>query len=230
MRLVLPRLYVILDAGMLTEPSGETAQKLMDAGVKLLQYRAKNAAARELWAESRSIAEAARRANCTFIVNDRPDVAYLAGADAVHVGQDDLGVEQARKVVGPDRWVGVSTHSLEQFRNAAASSADYIAVGPIFQTSSKANPDPVVGTELLRRVRALTGKPIVAIGGITLERAADVLAAGADSVAVISDILRGEGPGGIAREVIPRLGALEPPASYLGTGAMGDRTSLATTG
>src|SRR5258705_9212679 len=192
MRLVLPRLYVILDAGMLTEPSGETAQKLMDAGVKLLQYRAKNAAARELWAESRSIAEAARRANCTFIVNDRPDVAYLAGADGVHVGQEDLDVEQARKVVGPDRWVGVSTHSLEQFRNAAASSADYIAVGPIFQTSSKANPDPVVGTELLRRVRALTEKPIVAIGGVMLEGGAGFLGAGGEFGAPEREILKGE--------------------------------------
>src|SRR5258705_2304332 len=200
MRLVLPRLYVILDAGMLTEPSGETAQKLMDAGVKLLQYRAKNAAARELWAESRSIAEAARHAKCTFIVNDRPDVAYLAGADGVHVGQEDLDVEQSRKVVGPDRWVGVSTHSLEQFRNAAASSADYIAVGPIFQTSSKANPDPVVGTELLRRVRVLTEKPIVAIGGITLERAADVLASRAGCVAAVRGIHCAEGPAAHGRE------------------------------
>src|SRR6201987_2189146 len=102
MRLVLPRLYVILDAGMLTEPAGETAQKLMDAGVKLLQYRAKNATALELWAESRAIAESARSANCTFIVNDRADVAYLAGAGGVHVGQDDLDVELARKVIGPD--------------------------------------------------------------------------------------------------------------------------------
>jgi thiamine-phosphate pyrophosphorylase len=214
MRLVLPRLYVILDAGMLTEPAGHTAQKLMDAGVKLLQYRAKNVAARELWNESRAIAEAARRANCIFIVNDRPDVAYLAGADGVHVGQDDLGVEQARRVIGSDRWVGVSTHGPEQFEKAAASSADYIAVGPIFQTSSKANPDPVVGTELLRRVRALTGKPIVAIGGITLERAADVIAAGADSVAVISDILKAKDPVGVAREFIRRLDAVKPAASH----------------
>src|SRR6266702_7640421 len=150
MRLVLPPLYVILDAGMLTEPAGETAKKLMEAGAKLLQYRAKGTAARELLAESCSIAEMARRAECKFIVNDRPDVAYLAGADGVHVGQDDLDLEQARKVMGLDRCVGVSTHNLEQFQNAAASSADYIAVGPIFQTSSKANSDPVVGTELLR--------------------------------------------------------------------------------
>jgi thiamine-phosphate pyrophosphorylase len=199
---------------MLTEPARDTAKKLMDSGVKLLQYRAKNATARELWAESRTIAEAARRAKCTFIVNDRPDVAYLAGADGVHVGQDDLDPEQARAVIGPDRWVGVSTHTLEQFRKAAASSADYIAVWPIFQTSSKANPDPVVGTELLRRVRALTGKPIVAIGGITLERAADVLAAGADSVAVISDILKAKDPAATAREFIRRLDAAKPAASH----------------
>jgi len=214
MRLVLPRLYVILDAGMLTEPAGVTAQKLMDAGVKLLQYRSKNAGARELWEESRAIAEVARRTKCTFIVNDRPDVAYLAGADGVHVGQDDLEVEQARNLIGSDRWVGVSTHNLEQFRKAAASSADYIAVGPIFQTSSKANPDPVVGTELLRRVRELTEKPIVAIGGITLERAADVLAAGADSVAVISDILKAQDLAGMAREFIRRLDAAKPAASH----------------
>src|SRR5882762_5512028 len=127
MRLVLPRLYVILDAGMLTEPAGHTAQKLMDAGVKLLQYRAKNAAARELWNESRAIAEAAQRAKCIFVVNDRPDVAYLAGADGVHVGQDDLGVEQARRVIGPDRWLVVPTHGPKRYHNGPARSADYIA-------------------------------------------------------------------------------------------------------
>src|ERR1700676_972057 len=125
MRLVLPRLYVILDAGMLTEPAGELTRKLTGAGVKLLQYRAKDAGARGLWTESRAIGEVARLANCTFIVNDRPDVAYLAGADGVHVGQEDLDVEQARTVIGADRWVGVSTHNLEQFQKAAAASADY---------------------------------------------------------------------------------------------------------
>jgi thiamine-phosphate pyrophosphorylase len=214
MRLVLPTLYVILDAGMLTEPVGDTAKKLIKAGVKLLQYRAKNATAREFWEESRAIAEIAWGAQCTFFVNDRPDVAYLAGADGVHVGQEDLEVADAREIMGPGRWVGVSTHNLEQFREAAASSADYIAVGPVFQTSSKANPDPVVGTELLRQVRTLTDKPIVAIGGITLERAAEVIAAGADSVAVISDILKAKDPAGTAREFIRRLDAVKPAASH----------------
>jgi len=197
---------------MLTEPARDTAKKLMQAGVQLLQYRNKKAAAREVLSESRTIAEIAQEAGCYFLVNDRPDVAYLSGAAGVHVGQEDLSAEQARAVVGPERWVGVSTHSLKQFEEAAATSADYIAVGPIFPTSSKANPDPVVGTELLRRVRPLTRKPIVAIGGITLDRAAEVLAAGVDSVAVISDILSAKDPADRAREYIQRLEAVNPAA------------------
>lgn len=212
MRLVMPRLYVILDAGMLREPAGETSKKLIDAGVRLLQYRDKHASARALLSNARIVAETARASNCTFFVNDRPDVAYLAGAGGVHVGQDDLPVEQARQVIGADRWVGVSTHNLEQFQQAAASSADYIAVGPIFPTNSKANPDPVVGLEMLRRVRALTAKPIVAIGGIALDRAAEVMEAGADSVAVISGILKASDPAAQAREYIQRLEAVKPAA------------------
>jgi len=214
MRLVMPRLYVILDAGMLTEPARDTAKKLIEAGVRLLQYRNKKASARELWTESRAIAEVAYAANCVFFVNDRPDVAYLAGASGVHVGQEDLGAEQARAVVGTERWVGVSTHNLKQFEEAAATSVDYIAVGPIFPTSSKPNPDPVVGAALLRRVRPLTKKPIVAIGGITLDRAPEVLAAGADSVAVISDILQAKDPTSRAREYILRLEAANPAAPH----------------
>ena len=141
------------------------------------------------------------------MMNDRPDVAALAGAAGVHVGQEDLQPEQARAVVGREMWVGVSTHNLEQFRNAAATSADYIAVGPIFATTSKQNPDPVVGLELIRQVRTLTDKPIVAIGGITLERAASVIAAGADSVAVIRDVVRATKPGERARRFLETLDA-----------------------
>jgi thiamine-phosphate pyrophosphorylase len=109
--------------------------------------------------------------------------------------------------VGPELWVGVSTHNLEQFRRAAVTSADYIAVGPIFATTSKANPNPVVGLELIREVRGLTDKPIVAIGGITLDRAASVIAAGADSVAIIRDILRDAKPGERARLFLETLNA-----------------------
>jgi thiamine-phosphate pyrophosphorylase len=206
-RLVLPRLYVILDSALLTLPAQDCAQSLADAGVRLLQYRSKAASARELLHSSQNLASLLAPRGVSFVVNDRADVAVLAGAGGVHVGQEDLGVEQARELVGSDKWVGVSTHNLEQFQGAAATSADYIAVGPVFKTSSKANPDPVVGTEFVRQVRAFTDKPIVAIGGITLENAAAVIAAGADSVAVISDILRARDPGERARQYLDLLGA-----------------------
>jgi thiamine-phosphate pyrophosphorylase len=149
----------------------------------------------------------------SFFVNDRADVAFLAGASGVHVGHDDLDVEQARRVVGSDKLVGVSTHNLEQLARAAASSADYIAVGPVFSTSSKANPDPVVGVDFIRRVRSLTDKPIVAIGGITLERAAAVIEAGADSVAVISGILSAPNPAQRARQYLGTLEAAKHAAA-----------------
>ena len=213
MALLLPRLYVILDAGLLREPAKETARKLIGAGVEVLQYRAKKVPAKEMLASARELAEAARAGRARFFVNDRPDVASLAGADGVHVGQDDLGVEEARGVVGPDAWVGLSTHNIEQFEKALSSSADYIAVGPIFATTSKANPDPVVGLELIRRARRLTERPIVAIGGITLERAAEVIEAGADSVAVIRDVLRAENPAERVRQYLRRLEAAKPAAN-----------------
>jgi thiamine-phosphate pyrophosphorylase len=213
MRLVLPRLYVILDAALVTVPEIEIAREMAAAGVRLLQYRNKNASARQLLESSRSLATALLPHGVTFFVNDRSDVAFLAGASGVHVGQEDLDVEQARSLVGPNRYVGVSTHNLEQFRLAAETSADYIAVGPVFTTKSKANPDPVVGTALLRQVRSLTDKPIVAIGGITLERAAEVIETGADSVAVISDILGASNPGARARQYIELLGAANTAAA-----------------
>lgn len=206
MRLVLPRLYVILDSALLKNSTRDCAQELAAAGVGLLQYRNKSASARELLETSRELVSSLESSRTALIVNDRPDVAALAGAKGVHVGQDDLDAEQARAVVGKEMWVGTSTHNLEQFRRAVATSADYIAVGPIFATTSKANPDPVVGVELIREVRALTDKPIVAIGGITLERAKAVIDAGADSVAVISDILLARNPGERARQYVELLG------------------------
>jgi thiamine-phosphate pyrophosphorylase len=125
-----------------------------------------------------------------LIMNDRADLCLAAEFDGVHVGQEDLSPESVRKIIGPDRWLGVSTHNPEQLREADLTSADYLAIGPVFQTSSKEKPDPVVGLEGVRRARALTRKPLVAIGGITRANAASVIAAGADSVAVISDLLR----------------------------------------
>jgi thiamine-phosphate pyrophosphorylase len=202
MRLVLPRLYVILDAALITPPERDCALSLAEAGVRLLQYRNKSALAGQYLDTSRRLAETLCPHGVSFFVNDRPDVAFLSGASGVHVGQDDLDAEQARRVIGPDKLVGVSTHNLEQFERAAASSANYIAVGPVFSTSSKANPDPVVGLDFIRKVRRLTSKPVVAIGGITLERAASVIEAGADSVAVISGILGAPDPAQRARQYI----------------------------
>jgi thiamine-phosphate pyrophosphorylase len=184
---------------LLTVPESARAQELVDAGVRLLQYRNKRASARELFECSRRLSSLLIPQGVTFVVNDRPDVAWAAGASGVHVGQEDLEAEAARLVMGTGKLLGVSTHTADQFEKAAASAADYIAVGPVFSTSTKANPDPVVGIELIRRVRLLTDKPIVAIGGITLERIGEVIQAGADSVAVISDILLAPNPGQRAR-------------------------------
>jgi len=192
---------------LLTIPETECAQKLGDAGVRLLQYRNKGASARELFESSTKLVSLLAPLKVSVVVNDRADVAALAGANGVHVGQEDLGVEEARRVVGAGKVVGVSTHNLEQFRHAAASSADYIAVGPIFPTGTKPTPDPVVGTEFIRKVRPLTDKPIVAIGGITLERTPEIIESGADSMAVISDILRAPEPGRRARQYIDLWGS-----------------------
>ena len=205
MRLVLPRLYVILDAALLKIPVKECAKSLVDAGVRLIQYRNKHAAGRELFKTSRELAEYLNPLGVQFIVNDRADVAALAGARGVHVGQDDLGVEQVRQVMGEGKCVGVSTHDAGQFRGVLETSADYIAVGPIFATGSKENPDPVVGVGFVRETRGMTDRPIVAIGGITLERAAEVIEAGADSMAIISDILGAENVGQRARQYVDLL-------------------------
>lgn len=189
MKLVFPRLYVILDAALLRSSPHMAAVALAEAGVELIQYRDKHSPSQTLLLLSQQLVAEMRPRGVCVVVNDRADVAALAGAAGVHVGQDDLPVEEARRVCGPGPWVGVSTHTEEQVRAAASTSADYIAVGPVFETATKAYPAPVVGLELIRRARQITKKPIVAIGGITVERAGDVYAAGADAVAVASDIL-----------------------------------------
>ncbi len=193
-RLALPPLYVILDAALLPNDPVEYLKKLMEAGARLFQYRNKTESSRELLQAAQSLCSTAREGNATFIVNDRGDIARLVWASGVHVGQEDVEVSAARAIVGSEALVGVSTHSLGQFRAAAQTDADYIAIGPVFETRSKDKPDPVVGLELILEARKLTTKPIVAIGGITLERAPEVLRAGADSVAVISDIWTSRNP------------------------------------
>jgi thiamine-phosphate pyrophosphorylase len=178
------------------------AEALAGSGVELIQYRNKTASSRQFFEISRKLSSLLGPLGARLIVNDRADIALLAGAGGVHVGQEDLAVEDARAICGPDRWVGVSTHSLDQLAAADRTSADYIAFGPIFTTQTKKNPDPVVGTELLRKARGMTKKPLVAIGGVTLERAAEVYRAGADSLAVIRDLICAPDPVARAREFL----------------------------
>jgi thiamine-phosphate pyrophosphorylase len=202
MNLVIPPLYAILDPSLLTTSELILAEMLAESGVELIQYRNKNASSRELFETSLRLSTAVAQRGVRFIVNDRPDIALLAGAGGVHVGREDLGVEEARAICGPQRWVGVSTHTLEQVAAADRTSADYVAFGPIFPTTTKQNPDAVVGTELLRRARQFTRKPLVAVGGITLERAAEVYGAGADSLAVVRDLICAKIPSERARKYL----------------------------
>jgi len=194
--IALPRLYPILDASCFPEALGliAAAEELAAASATLIQYRNKSGNARvmleqalELRRQSRAGAPAP---HLRLIMNDRADLCLAADFDGVHVGQDDLSPEAVRKIIGSDRWLGVSTHNPEQLREADLTTADYLAIGPVFATSSKERPDPVVGLDGVRRARALTRKPLVAIGGITRANAKSVIDAGADSVAVISDLLR----------------------------------------
>jgi thiamine-phosphate pyrophosphorylase len=196
-------LYAILDGSFFPDFNAmfAAAEELATAGCTLIQCRNKSGNAREMLEQARELKKrlahpVAKNATkvgqpiVKLVMNDRADLCLAAEFDGVHVGQDDLSPESVRKIIGPDRWLGVSTHNPEQLREADLTSADYLAVGPVFATSSKENPGPVVGLDGVRRARALTRKPLVAIGGITRANAASVIEAGADSVAVISDLLR----------------------------------------
>ncbi len=203
----IPRLYAIIDPGQGPARSpAAAAEILLSAGVRLIQLRDKQASPRELFESCPWLLERVRKDSGTFILNDRADIALAVDAHGVHVGREDLPVELARRVLGAEKWVGCSTHALAQVVEANRSSADYIAFGPIFPTTSKANPDPVVGLEGLREARQATRKPLVAIGGITLQNAASVIEAGADSVAVISALLSAPDLAQRAREFLKLLG------------------------
>ena len=166
----------------------------------MIQLREKHLSPREFYAEAEEALRVARPRGVRLIVNDRADIALALGADGVHLGQDDMPPEAARSLLGEEVVIGFSTHSVEQAIAAARLPVDYIAIGPVFATGSKENPDPVVGLEGLRRVREAVGAfPVVAIGGVTRENAPSVLAAGADSVAVISALINPENPYEITR-------------------------------
>jgi thiamine-phosphate pyrophosphorylase len=188
--IAVPRLYAIVDAACFAAPANllNFAEDLVAAGCVLLQYRNKSGNARAMLEQARALKHRLG-SRATLIMNDRADLCLAAEFDGVHVGQEDLSPESVRHIIGTARPLGLSTHNSEQLRLADLTSADYVAIGPVFSTSSKANPDPVVGLEGVRRARQLTRKPLVAIGGITRANAASVIEAGADSVSVISDLL-----------------------------------------
>jgi thiamine-phosphate pyrophosphorylase len=185
-----PFAYPIVDTGALRgRDPAFVVDTLARAGARLIQLRVKGLPDRAWLAMARSALAAARASGALLVVNDRADIARIAGADGLHVGQDDLTGTDARGVVGPGVLLGVSTHHLGQLAAAAEEPVDYVAIGPVFPTRTKDNPDPVVGLEMVRRARAATARPLVAIGGITRANARAVVEAGADGVAVISDLL-----------------------------------------
>ncbi len=191
----LPRFYPILDRGLLERRGVSVlvaAQEMLSAGAQILQFRQKGHLTRAIWEEMERVGELCRSAKIPYVVNDRADLARLLNAD-LHVGQDDLPPAAARALIGPELRLGFSTHNEAQLRSAAAEPVDYLALGPIFGTASKENPDPVVGVEELRRLRPLAKLPLVAIGGITRANAGGVLEAGANSVAVIGDVFPEDG-------------------------------------
>jgi thiamine-phosphate pyrophosphorylase len=206
---MMQRLYAIADAGVLAQCGialEDFARELLAAGVELVQYRDKAGSPQEVLRAAATLREVFAGTACRLIMNDRADLAVLARFDGVHVGQGDLLPEDARRVVGAQRWVGVSTHTEEQVRTAELTGADYIAIGPAFATGTKPDAEQVVGLDGIRRARALTHKPLVAIGGITRTNARSVIDAGADSVAVISGLFgEGESVEQVARDFLELL-------------------------
>jgi len=205
--LTVPAFYPILDTNTVSRrgvSAVEAAREFLAAGIGILQFRHKLFYSREVFPELEAIAAMCARSGATLVVNDRADVARLTGA-ALHLGQDDLRPSDARRVLGAEGRIGFSTHNEAQLRAAAGEPVDYVALGPIFGTGSKQNPDPVVGLDELRRLRPLTSCPLVAIGGITRANARSVIDAGADSVAVIGDLFPEDGRIGARAEEWMRL-------------------------
>jgi len=189
--LTLPPIYPILDTAALAQRTllaATAAEAFLEAGATALQYRHKAFWSRETWREAQQIAGLCKQAGALFIVNDRADFAALLNT-GLHVGQDDLAPEDARKVIGPDVILGFSTHDPAQMQAAQTEPVDYIAFGPIFATASKDRPDPSTGPQVLKQIRGMTKKPLVAIGGITLYNAQACFEAGADSLALIAGLL-----------------------------------------
>ena len=200
-------LYVILDPlASGPKPLGELLREAADAGVRLFQYRNKTDSALTAYRQALSLRQMAADVQALFIVNDRCDLALAVEADGVHLGQDDLPLPLARSLMGPDRLIGISTHREADVQSATVEGADYLGFGPIFSTASKRDHEPMVGLEGLRRIRTLTRRPIFAIGGITADNVAAVVAAGADGVAVISALAQASDVAAAVRAFRAHLG------------------------
>jgi thiamine-phosphate pyrophosphorylase len=205
MTFTLPRLYPITDVRLTGLTHAEQVERLTAGGATVVQLREKVASPREFYEAALKAVQVARALGVRLIINDRLDIAIAVDADGVHLGQDDLPPARARALIGANRIVGYSTHNVEQAKEADAMPVDYITVGPVFQTTTKANPDPVVGPELIRELKPHLSKLLVAIGGITLDTAPTVIAAGADSVAVIADLYATGDIAARTREYLHRL-------------------------
>lgn len=205
-QIVLPRLYVILDAETLERLRFDlvaTALELRDVGVRLFQYRDKRGDAGAVLREARRLAECLEGSGCLLILNDYADLVGPSGCGGLHVGQGDVGGFEAREMVGEGCVLGVSTHKEAQVKGAGCGAADYVAIGPVYRTSTKGDAETAVGVEGVRMARGLTRKPLVGIGGISVERVEAVMEAGADAVAVIGALYRpGRSVGANARELL----------------------------
>lgn len=191
--LTLPKVYAITDTTISGFSHAEQVRQMIDGGIELIQLREKHLAAGYWIDDAVSAAKMARENEVILIVNDRVDIALAIDADGVHLGQTDMPADAAKRLLGPKKIIGISTHNVEQAINAMSQPIDYIAFGPIFPTTTKANPDEVTGVELLSEIREIVGEmPLVAIGGIDHSNAGEVIAAGADSIAVISCLLKGD--------------------------------------
>ncbi len=199
-------LYVLLDPSVRPDRTlQDVLRSAAAAGATLFQYRNKTASMKAAYAEAMALRKVARELDVTFIVNDRCDLALAVDADGVHLGQGDLPLHLARKVMGPDKLIGISTHHAEQVRAATAGRPDYLGFGPIFKPASKLDHDPVVGVAALKAIRALTPLPIFAIGGITLDHVSEVMDAGANGIAVIAAILHASDITQTVRDIIARI-------------------------
>lgn len=199
-------LYAIADTlGRSNLSFVDLAEQLCAGGAKLLQLRAKDVSSRDFLAIARETHAICQRHGCLLIVNDRADIALAVDADGVHVGQEDLPLAAARQVLGPKKIIGVSTHDPEQAREAVRGGADYIGFGPLFGTATKATGYSARGLDQLREIRRLVTLPIVAIGGIAMERAPSALAAGANAVAMISDLVLADDVAAKVRETLQTL-------------------------